>query len=97
MLYMKPMIRKASIFRLCVATVFALASGAAFAKDAPKAAASGSLPGVKGGHIIVKPLPEPDDEANPASGQFRIGDTEVRIGGSVTVDIGVGSVGPTRH
>lgn len=60
---------------------------------------SGSaLPGVDGNYRIVKPVaPEPDDPSGSASGsQFKIGNMDVRIGGSVTVDVGAGSL-PLSH
>ena len=58
-----------------------------------------ALPGVAGNYRIVKPAaPEPDDQAgNAPGGQFRIGNMDVRIGGSVTVDVGAGSLPLPRH
>lgn len=55
------------------------------------------LPGVEQPEPIVKQLPpEPDGEATDR-GTFMVGDFDVRVSGSVTVDIGVGSVKPPRR
>lgn len=60
-------------------------------------AADRSLPGVERPEPIVKPLPpEPDSEA-AERGTLRIGDFDVRVSGSVTVDIGAGHVRPPRR
>ncbi|MBZ9774843.1 hypothetical protein [Mesorhizobium sp. CO1-1-8] len=74
-----------------------LVSGVALAEDSWPAQ-KGALPGVTGDYRIAKPAPEPDD-ALPAgeNGTFKIGDTDVRISGSITVDVGAGSIGPPRH
>ena len=81
------------------ATVTAvLAAGAAFAGDAPKA--TRPLPGVEGDYRIVKPdMPATDPESGTdADGrQFRTGEMDVRISGSIIVDIGVDSVRPPRR
>src|SRR5690606_34886791 len=69
----------------------------ASATDKPEASASAALPGVDTGYRIVKPL-VPDDEVEPAdTGYFRIGDMDVRVSGSITVDVGVGSLRTPRR
>ncbi|RVA18004.1 hypothetical protein EN935_36015, partial [Mesorhizobium sp. M7D.F.Ca.US.004.03.1.1] len=68
-----------------------LVSGAAFAEDSSPAQ-KGALPGVTGDYRIAKPAPKPDDAfPSNGNGQFKIGDTDVRISGSITVDVGAGS------
>lgn len=73
-------------------------TGAATAGDT--SSDKGALPGVASDYRIAKtaPQPEPDDAA-PSNGikQFKIGDTDVRISGSITVDAGAGAIGPSRH
>lgn len=70
-----------------------------FAAEAGEQAAK-PLPGVNGGYSIVKPAapqPEPDDY-DPASGrQFKVGDMDVRISGSVIVDVGAGDLPAPRR
>ncbi|MFK0688226.1 hypothetical protein ACFX5Q_08485 [Mesorhizobium sp. IMUNJ 23033] len=84
-----------------VTAAFAGASmlaGAAFADDS--STQKGALPGVTGDYRIAKPAPEPEpDDALPASGngQFKIGDTDVRISGSITVDVGAGAFTPSNR
>ena len=71
--------------------------GHASANDAPKGSATAVLPGVSSDYRIVKPL-GPDDEIDPAdSGYFKIGDMDVRVSGSITVDVGVGSLASPRR
>ncbi|RUW97216.1 hypothetical protein EOA30_28405, partial [Mesorhizobium sp. M8A.F.Ca.ET.059.01.1.1] len=74
-----------------VLAIVGLASSPALADDPSPTARNGALPGVKGDYRIAKPAPvaEPDD-AFPSSGngQFKIGDTDVRISGTITVDVG---------
>jgi hypothetical protein len=52
-----------------------------------------ALPGVDAGYSIVKPVPEPPESAVAENGDrfFKVGNTEVRIGGYLRVDIGTGS------
>jgi hypothetical protein len=72
----------------------ALVAGTALADDSQK------LPGVDGDYRIAKPAPQPEpDDALPAgtNGSFKIGDTEVKIGGSVRFDMGVGGLKSTNH
>ncbi|WP_352657619.1 hypothetical protein [Mesorhizobium sp. M0621] len=75
-------------------------SGTAFADDSLAQAHKGALPGVTGDYRIAQPAPRPEpDDAFPGNGngQFKIGDTDVRISGSITVDVGAGSIGQPRH
>ena len=49
---------------------------------------------------IAKPAPQPEpDDALPAgeNGTFKIGNTDVRISGSITVDVGVGAIKPSNR
>ncbi|QND64412.1 hypothetical protein HB777_11155 [Mesorhizobium loti] len=76
-----------------------LVSAAAFAEDSSPAQ-KGALPGVTGDYRIAKPAPKPEpDDAFPSNGngQFKIGDTDVRISGSITVDVGVGAIKPSNR
>lgn len=67
------------------------------ARAGDRAGASPSLPGVSGDYKLVKSL-EPEPEDPPSQGaQFKIGDVDVRVSGSIIVDIGVGSVRPPRR
>lgn len=53
-----------------------------------------------GDYRIAKPAPQPEpDDALPAgeNGTFKIGDTDVKISGSITVDVGTGGIKPTRR
>ena len=92
-----------TLYRAIAVVVFAIAgpmSGTAFAGDSSVQAQKGALPGVTGDYRIAKPAPEPEpDDAFPSNGngQFKIGDTDVRISGSITVDVGAGSIGLPRH
>ena len=88
-----------SLHRLIIAiAVTTAASSVAFAGDSTTPLPKGALPGVTSDYRIAKPAPEPDD-ALPAgeNGTFKIGDTDVRISGSVTIDVGVGATGQPRH
>ncbi|CAH2404811.1 exported hypothetical protein [Mesorhizobium escarrei] len=73
--------------------VAAITSGTAFAKDNSTPPHEGTLPGVTNDYRVATPAAEPDDAA-PASGnsQFKIGDTDVRISGSITFDVGTGAI-----
>ncbi|MHA6642035.1 hypothetical protein [Mesorhizobium sp. A623] len=88
-------------FSLYLATLAcaAVAAPLAFAGGAPQTPAKSALPGVGGDYSIVRPLPaEPDgQDRNASPNQFKIGDMDVRIGGSITVDIGAGSLSSPRH
>ncbi|WP_375162695.1 hypothetical protein [Mesorhizobium sp. Mes31] len=74
--------------------------GTAFAEDSSASPRQGALPGVTSDYHIAKPAPEPEpDNALPSNGngQFKIGDTDVRISGSITIDMGAGAIGLPRH
>ncbi|RWH81093.1 MAG: hypothetical protein EOQ86_07225 [Mesorhizobium sp.] len=73
--------------------VAAMTSGTAFAEDSSTPSQNGTLPGVAGDYRVAKPAPEPDDAVpGTGDGQFKIGDTDVRISGSITFDVGAGAV-----
>lgn len=58
------------------------------------------LPGVTGDYRIAKPAPQPEpDDALPAGsdGTFRIGNTDVKIGGSITIDMATGGTRIPNH
>ncbi|TPL08410.1 MULTISPECIES: hypothetical protein [unclassified Mesorhizobium] len=87
--------------RATIATVLAITgfvSSTALAENASPSAQKSALPGVSGDYRIAKPAlqPEPDDAFPSGNGQFKIGDTDVRISGSITVDIGAGAIKPPR-
>ena len=73
---------------------------AALAGDSTSQWPKSALPGVTNDYRIAKPAPqpEPDDEL-PAgeNGTFKIGDTDVRISGSITVDVGTGGIKPSNR
>jgi hypothetical protein len=78
-----------------------LATGAALAGNGSPPALKSALPGVSADYRIVRPAPEPrpePDDALPGSGngQFKIGDTDVRISGSITFDVAAGAIKPPR-
>ena len=78
----------------------AMTCGTAFAEDSSANPQQGALPGVTSDYHIAKPAPEPEpDNALPSNGngQFKIGDTDVRISGSITIDMGAGAIGLPRH
>lgn len=59
-------------------------------------ASADDLPGVVAPEPIVKPMPDPDGQ--PADDEaIRVGDWDVKISGSVTVDIGAGSQRRTQR
>ncbi|QPC86334.1 hypothetical protein GA830_05960 [Mesorhizobium sp. NBSH29] len=72
------------IFRLLAAGIMLLATGAASVAEG-----STALPGVEGGYRIVKPVePQPEpDEVRPADA-IGVGEWDVKVSGSVSVDIG---------
>jgi hypothetical protein len=71
------------------------AAGAASAKDSAKSAPR-ALPGVDSGYSIVGPASEPEGPVVAENGDriFKAGNTEIRIGGYVRVDIGTGALRP---
>ncbi|BCH16582.1 MULTISPECIES: hypothetical protein [unclassified Mesorhizobium] len=77
--------------------VAAITSGTAFAEDNSTPPHQGTLPGVTSDYRIAKPAPEPDDAAPSGNGQFKIGDTDVRISGSVNFDVGAGAIEAPRR
>ena len=80
--------------------ITAAAAGAALAGDSTSQSPKGALPGVTSDYRIAKPTPQPEpDDALPAgeNGTFKIGDTDVRISGSITVDVGVGANKPSNR
>ena len=93
------MIRSVPPRHLCAALAAlagALMASAALADDS----SSQNLPGVSGDYRIAKPAPQPEpDEAQPAgsNGSFKIGDTDVRIGGSITIDMATGGMKLPNH
>ncbi|GLQ77136.1 hypothetical protein GCM10007881_06520 [Mesorhizobium huakuii] len=82
--------------RLIVAAILTFASllsSAALANDSAPPAQKDALPGVSGDYRIAKPAPQPEpDDAFPSNGNgaFKIGDTDVRISGTITVDMATG-------
>jgi hypothetical protein len=89
--------------RVIAVAVFAIAclvSGTALAEDASSSTQKGALPGVSGDYSIAKPAPVPEpDDALPGNGisQFKIGNTDMRISGSITVDVGAGGIKPSNR
>ncbi|MGX9143719.1 hypothetical protein [Mesorhizobium sp. 128a] len=80
--------------------ITAVTASAALAGDSTSQSPKGALPGVTGDYRIAKPAPQPEpDDALPAgeNGTFKIGDTDVRISGSITVDVGVGANKPSNR
>lgn len=87
--------------RLMTAIAITAATGsAALAGNSTSQPQTGALPGVTSDYRIAKPTPQPEpDDALPAgeNGTFKIGDTDVRISGSITVDVGVGANKPSNR
>jgi len=80
--------------------VAAMSSATALAEDYSATAQKRTLPGVASDYRIAKPAPEPEpDDAVPSNGvgQFKIGDIDVRISGSVVIDAGAGSIKPSNR
>jgi len=74
----------------------ALILTAAIAAFAGVASAQEALPGVVPPEPLVRPLPEPDALPAAPDGSFLVGNTRVKISGSVTVDIGFGETAKPR-
>ncbi|RWB53031.1 hypothetical protein [Mesorhizobium sp.] len=93
------MIRDRSFKKLAIAVAGlagALMADSAFADDNP----TQKLPGVSSDYRIAKPAPQPEpDDAQPTgnNGTFKIGDTDVRISGNITIDMGTGGIRPPSH
>lgn len=87
------------VIGVAVIGIAGIASGTALAEDA-SSSAKGALPGVTSDYRIAKPAPQPEpDDALPADGNgtFKIGNTDVRIGGSITVDMATGGTRIPNH
>jgi len=69
---------------LLMVTAIALSAGWSLAEE------DKTLPGVKSPKAIVTaPPPEPDQMTDPSKpNSFRVGNTDVTISGSITVDVG---------
>jgi hypothetical protein len=84
------MSNKSRLLSLAAFALAAAASSSAFAEEAQP------LPGVKQPQPIVQ-APQPEPMAEPATpGTFKVGDFDVKVSGSITVDVGVGKVKPPR-
>jgi hypothetical protein len=71
--------------------------GAALARDKAKAVADSDLPGVVPPKPRVAPLPEGEPQSDPANnGWVRMGDWDVKISGSVRLDIRAGDTGRSQ-
>ncbi|TIT25108.1 MAG: hypothetical protein E5W70_00095 [Mesorhizobium sp.] len=71
--------------------------GMALAQDNSTSSQKGALPGVTSDYRIAEPTPQPEpDDVVPSSGNgtFKIGDTDVRISGSITIDVATGGIRP---
>lgn len=70
----------------------ALLAGTALAAHAESAAKTKTgLPGVNAGHAIVSPAPPPPEDAAAGRGTtFRMGDFDVTVTGSISVELGFG-------
>lgn len=91
--------RSSSLLCLAIATVAGtnMLMGMAFAQDNSTPSQKGALPGVTSDYRIAEPAPQPEpDDAVPSSGNgtFKIGDTDVRISGSITIDVATGGIRP---
>ncbi|QKD03715.1 hypothetical protein [Mesorhizobium loti] len=88
-----------SLIAAAVIAIAGLASGTALGEDASSSAQKGALPGVTGDYRIAKPAPVPEpDDAFPSDGNgtFKIGNTDLRISGSITIDAATGGFKPRR-
>ncbi|TIL79315.1 MAG: hypothetical protein E5Y89_12875 [Mesorhizobium sp.] len=90
--------RSSRLLRIVALATASMLAGAAFADDSSTQKAA--LPGVSSDYRIAAPAPQPEpDDALPAggNGQFKIGDTDVRISGSITIDMATGGIRPPSH
>jgi len=88
--------RSSRTLRIAVLAGALTAGTVAFADDS----STQKLPGVSGDYRIAKPAPQPEpDDALPAGsdGTFKIGNTDVRISGSITIDMATGGIRPPNH
>ncbi|OQM73231.1 hypothetical protein [Manganibacter manganicus] len=72
-----------------------LAIAPAFAGDAANPSAKSILPGVEGDYRIVRPVEA--EQADTNASHFKIGNVDVRVSGSITIDVGVGSTKTPKH
>jgi hypothetical protein len=73
---------------------------AALAGNSTSQPQTGALPGVTNDYRIAQPAPQPEpDDALPTgeNGTFTIGNTDVRISGSITVDMATGGIKQPRR
>ena len=90
--------RSSKLLRIVALAIASLLPSAAFADDS--STLKGALPGVSSDYRIAKPAPQPEpDDALPAGsdGTFKIGNTDVRISGSITIDMATGGIRPPNH
>ncbi|CDX25967.1 conserved exported hypothetical protein [Mesorhizobium sp. SOD10] len=89
-------LQRRQLCAVLAALAAALVSGTALADDS----SARKLPGVSDDYRIAKPAPQPEpDDAQPAGGDgsFKIGNTDVRIGGSITIDMATGGMKLPNH
>jgi len=84
------MSKKHHVICLAAIAACAIASSSAFAEGARP------LPGVRQPEPIVQ-APQPEPIAEPASPDaFKIGNFDVKVSGSITIDVGAGKIKPPR-
>lgn len=77
--------------------ISSLAASPVLAEQRAAKATPEKLPGVEKEYNIVKPAPEPLEAPSEANGYtFKAGNTDIRISGSVSVEIGFGNSRPGR-
>ena len=80
--------------------VTAVTSSTAFAGDTATSSQKAALPGVTSDYRIAQTAPQPEpDDALPAgeNGTFKIGNTDVRVSGSISIDMATGGIRPPNH